>query len=166
MTSGLFWDASALVKAYVDEDGSANVASVNALRGIRAFATDFVALEVLATLGKKRRSGQITRTQYRTGVSAFQRAYPSDFDILEVEPNVRTEAMRFAEKYQASAIGSMDLLHLACACQAALLCRPFPLVVMSADQPLLAAARAETLATYNPEVQPHAAVRTALRVRS
>jgi predicted nucleic acid-binding protein len=166
VTSALFWDASALIKAYIDEEGTPNVESAIALRGVPGFVTDFVALEVLATLGKKRRAGTISRERYRTAVSEFHRDYPLNFNLLEVEANVRTEAMRFAEKYHTSAIGSMDLLHLACACQAALLCRPFPLVVMSADQPLLAAARAETLATYNPEVQPQAAVRTALRIRS
>ncbi|MBV9110558.1 MAG: type II toxin-antitoxin system VapC family toxin [Gemmatimonadetes bacterium] len=166
MTSALFWDASALVKAYILEDGTPNVRSAMALREPQGFATDFVALEVLASLAKKRRTGAITGARYRDAVAEFKFDYSRKFNVVQVEANVRTEAMRFAEKYYRNSIGSMDLLHLACACQAALLCRPFPLVVMSADQPLLEAARAETLATYNPEVQPHAAVRTALRIRS
>jgi predicted nucleic acid-binding protein len=152
-----------LVKAYVDEDGTPNVESAIAIPGVRRFATDFVALEVLATLGKKRRGGDLTPERHRAAVAEFRRDYPRHFDIVEVEPAVRDDALRFAEKYHGTSIGSLDLLHLASARRAAVLCRPMPLVLISADGSLLDAARSETLATYNPEVEPHGAVRAALR---
>ena len=46
MTNGLFWDASALVKTYIREDGTPNAESASVNRDTRDFVTDCVALEV------------------------------------------------------------------------------------------------------------------------
>lgn len=163
MRNALFWDASALVKVYAKEDGTPNVESAFALRGAQIVVTDFVALESVATIGKKRRSGVIDRARYRTALNEFYRDYQRMFDILPVEGSVRSEAMRLAEKHHLAAVGAMDLLHVASACYAATLWRPDPLVLIASDQPLLDVARAEGLSVYNPEVDPHAVLRRALR---
>jgi hypothetical protein len=62
-------------------------------------------------------------------------------------------------------MSALDVLHLASAVEAASLCAPMPLVLVSADQPLLHAARQEGLGGYNPETEPHGALRSALRLR-
>jgi predicted nucleic acid-binding protein len=163
MRRALFWDASALVKVYAQEDGTANVKSAFNLRDVRIVVTDFVALESIATIGKKRRSGIIDRSRYRTALTQFYWDYKQTFDVLDVERIVRTEAMRLAEKHHRAAIGALDLLHVASASYAATLCRPDPLVLIASDQPLLDVAQAEGLRVYNPEVAPHAVLRHALR---
>lgn len=164
MTSGLFWDASALVKAYADEDGTPNAAGALALRNVRAFVTDFVALEVITALGKKLRSGHITPRGYRTALENFRREYPK-FNVLEVEHDTRKQSHLLAEKYRGIGTSALDILHLASASHAAALCHPRPLVLLCADRPLIEAARNEGLGVYNPETHPHAALRTALELR-
>jgi predicted nucleic acid-binding protein len=163
--SSLFWDASALVKAYSDEDGTSNVEGALALPNVQGFLTDFVALEVITALGKKLRSGQITRKGYRNALDRFRREFQIRFNILEVEQNTRAQSHRLAEKYQRLGTSALDILHLASATQAAALCHPRPLVLLCADRPLIEAARNEGLGVYNPETHPHAALRTALDLR-
>lgn len=165
VSSRLFWDASALVKAFVHEDGTPNVKSAIALRNVRGFVSEFVALELLATFGKKRRSGVITARRYRTVIPEFYRSYPTDFDVLPVDEPILSDSRALVEKHHKLAAGAMDILHLASARKAAGLCHPFPLVLVTCDQSLLDAARAEGVATYNPEAEPQAALRAALRLR-
>lgn len=165
MISGLFWDASALVKAYTEEDGTPNVESAMALRNVRGFITDFVALEVITALGKKYRTGQISRKVYRGGLERFRRDFPIAFDNIVVEQGTREQSHRLAEKYQRLGTSALDILHLASARQAAAMCHPRPLVLLCADRPLMEAARSEGLGVYNPELHPHAALRSALDLR-
>lgn len=150
MTSGLFWDASALVKAYTDEDGTPNVKGALRIRNVLGFVTDFVALEVITALGKKRRSGQITRRRYRIALDGFRRDLEEGFDRLVVEDQTVEKSHRLAQQYHQLGTSAMDILHLASASQAAALCHPRPLVMLCADKPLLEAARAEGLGVYNP----------------
>ena len=164
MTSGLVWDASALVKAYTEEDGTPNVEGAMALKGVQDFVTDFVALEVITALGKKLRAGHISRGKYRKSLADFRRDYPT-FNILEVEQDTLKQSHRLAEKYQRLGTSALDILHLASASQAAALCHPRPLVLLCADKPLIEAARAEGIDVYNPEMHPHSALRTALELR-
>ncbi|HET7230287.1 MAG TPA: type II toxin-antitoxin system VapC family toxin [Longimicrobium sp.] len=164
-TSGVFWDASALVKAYADEDGTPNVRGALGIENVWGFVTDFVALEVIAALGKKRRSGQITARKYRSALKSFRHELHNDFDRLVVEEHTVQQSHQLAEKYRMLGTSAMDLLHLASAHQAAALCHPRPLVMLCADKPLIEAARAEGLGVYNPETHPHAALRSALSLR-
>jgi predicted nucleic acid-binding protein len=164
VSSGVFWDASALVKAYTDEDGTPNAAGAPALRNSQGFVTDFVVLEVITAFGKKLRSGHMTPRGYRTALENFQREYPK-FNVLEVEQRTRKQSHQLAEKYRGIGTSALDILHLASATQAAELCHPRPLVLLCADKPLMEAARSEGLEVYNPEIHPHSALRTALNLR-
>jgi predicted nucleic acid-binding protein len=157
-----FWDASALVKAYLVEDGSANVKSALALR-TRGFISDLVAVEVMTTLGKKRRSLKIDRTTYRRAVDEFNADLGIEFDVVNVDPHVTAEARTLATKYYHSPASAMDLLHLAATKRLASVAASNRVVLVACDRALLDAAASEGLATYNPETQPHAALRSALR---
>ncbi len=161
----MFWDASALVKAYTEEEGTPNVAGAMALRDVRGFVTDFVALEVISALGKKHRSNQISKKVYRGAIDEFRRDFAIGFDVLEVEKSTREHSHRLAQKYHRLGTSALDILHLASASRAAALCHPHPLVMLCADKPLLTAARNEGFGVYNPETHPHSALRTALDLR-
>lgn len=166
MTSGLFWDTSALVKAYADEDGSPNVKGAFHIQNVWGFVTDFVALEVISALGKKLRSGQISRGTYRAALEMFRNDLRNEFERLVIGDRTVERAHKLAETYQRLGTSALDILHLASATQAAALCHPRPLVLLCADRPLIEAARNEGLGVYNPETHPHAALRTALALRS
>jgi predicted nucleic acid-binding protein len=165
MTSGLFWDTSALVKAYADEDGTPNVRGALDIQNVWGFVTDFVALEVVAALGKKLRAGQITKAKYRAGLKTFRHDLRIGFDRLVVAERTVERARQLAETYQRLGTSALDILHLASATQAAALCHPRPLVLLCADKPLMEAARSEGLEVYNPEIHPHSALRNALNLR-
>jgi len=128
--------------------------------------TDFVTLEVITALGKKVRTFDITKTVYRGALAELRQDLQSGLVVLEVERQTRDRSHQLAEKYRALGTSAMDLLHLACAHQAAAMCHPRPLVMLCADKPLLDAARNEGLAVYNPATHPHAALRSALDLRS
>jgi predicted nucleic acid-binding protein len=164
MTSGLFWDASALVKAYTDEVGSPNVEGALALRNVWGFVTDFVALEVIAAFGKKLRSDQISRNIYRAALRDFRRDRGIRFDFLDVESDTKERSYHLAEKYYRLGTSAMDILHLASAHRAAALCHPHPLVMLCADKPLIEAACAEGFGVYNPESHPQSVLRSALEL--
>jgi len=166
MISGLFWDASALVKAYTDEDGTPNVKGALRIQNVLGFVTDFVALEVITALGKKLRSGQITRGRYRVALDALRRDLKDGFNRLIIEERTVEQSHQLAQKYHRLGTSALDILHLASASQAAMLCHPRPLVMLCADKPLLEAARNEGFGVYNPETHPHSALRTALDLRS
>ena len=119
---------------------------------------------MIAALGKKRRTGQITRKVYRNALEDFQHDFAIVFSVLDVEAGTRQRSHRLAEKYHQLGTSAMDLLHLASARQAATLCHPRPLVMLCADKPLIEAARAEGFGVYNPEMHPQSVLRSALEL--
>lgn len=147
----LFWDASALVKAYSTEQGTPSV--VGAVQATRAQGslTDFVALEVLTVLSKHLRTQKMTKREYRAAIIEFTADYPTSFYVFDVAQSVRQRAFDLAETYRHTGLGAMDLLHLATALNAQKLGRPEPLVFATSDASLQAAAAAEGLRTFNPE---------------
>ena len=151
----LFWDTSALVKAYSVEPGTpAVLGAFNATRGRGSLLSEFVVLELLTVLAKHWRAKNLTKREYSVALSELERDFPAAFDVLEVDGSVRRRAFQLARSYRASALGAMDLLHLATALDAQRVGSPEPLVFATADDRLQAAADAEGLRTFNPETDP------------
>ena len=151
----LFWDTSALVKAYSTEAGSPCVlGAFNATRGRGALLTELVVLEVFTVLAKHWRAKNLTKHEYTNAITELTRDYSAAFDVVEVGGSIRQSAFELARRYRDSALGAMDLLHLATALDAARLGRPEPLVFATSDAALQTAAAAEGLRTFNPETDP------------
>jgi predicted nucleic acid-binding protein len=148
----LFWDTSALVKAYSTEEGTPSVlGAFKVTRGRGSLLTELVVLEVHTVLAKHWRTNNLTKHEYATAIAELSRDYQGAFDVLEVDGSIRQNAFALARRYRGSALGAMDLLHLATALDAARLGRPEPLVFATSDGPLQSAAAAEGLRTFNPE---------------
>src|SRR5262245_48062906 len=96
----IFLDASAIVKAYVPEPGSPSVQGVIARRRDRLFLTRAVALEVLSTLAKKRRSHQLTRRQYQLARAAFLAELDVRYKLLELRDAEFTAAFQLVDAYR------------------------------------------------------------------
>lgn len=151
----LFWDASALVKAYSTEAGTpAVLGAFKATRGRVSLLTEFVVLEVYTVLAKHWRLRNLTKHEYSTALSELDRDYNAAFEVVEVDAPIRQHAFQLARKYRASALGAMDLLHLTSALHAQAERRHDPLVFATSDGPLQSAAAAEGLRTFNPETDP------------
>lgn len=150
----IFWDASALVKAYRQELGTQSVlGAFNAPRQ-RHFLTDFVALEVFATLAKLFRERKLSKDQYRMAVAEFTRDYPSGFDVIPVDESIRQGAFTLVETYRAISVGPWDLLHLASAIEMRKVVPGGVIVLASADDGLLKVSKQEGLETFNPATDP------------
>lgn len=151
----LFWDTSALVKAYSVEEGTPSVLSAfKVTRGRGSLLSELVVLEVFTALAKRWRTNNITRHEYNTAIAELDRDYPIAFDVIEVGGPIRQNAFQLARRYRDASLGAMDLLHLATALDAARLGRPEPMVFATSDGPLQSAAAAEGLRTFNPETDP------------
>jgi predicted nucleic acid-binding protein len=150
----LFWDTSALVKAYSKETGTPTVLGALKLKRGHGSLSDLVAVEVHSVLAKHLRVGKLTKAEYRTAVATFTGDYSGAFDIVEVEQPMRRAAFQLAHTYRASGLGAMDLLHLASAVHLDRHHPPEPIVFATSDAALQTAAAAEGLRTFNPETDP------------
>lgn len=106
----LYLDASALVKRYVAETGSAEVATV--LDGARATATAVISrAEVTAALARAVRIGLAPREEVATALAGFDADW-ADLVRLEVNEPVVARAAALA---WAQGLRGYDAVHLACA---------------------------------------------------
>jgi predicted nucleic acid-binding protein len=143
----LYLDASALVKRYVAETGSADVAAV--IEGARLTATALVSrAEVSAALAKAVRIGLATREAAAAGLADFDTDW-NDLIRLEVSEAAVARAAALA---WSQGLRGYDAVHLACALiwQEAL---GDPVTVATYDRELWRAARNSGLTTW-PAVLP------------
>lgn len=150
----LFWDTSALVKAYSKEPGTPTVLGALKIRSTHGSLSDLVAVEIYSVLAKHLRVGRLSKAEYRAAVTDFTGDYPRAFEVVEVEPRMRRAAFELAHTYRASGLGAMDLLHLASVIHIDRHRPPEPVVFATSDAALQTAAAAQGLRTFNPETDP------------
>ena len=150
-----YFDASALVKYYVTEPGSTWVRHLVEDRDSETewvhtiFVAEITRVEVAAGLAVIERIGRIRRAQrdreYRRFVSQFVSRYA-------VIPLVTADLEYAADLTQQYPLKAYDAVQLAVALRYARILAAFglPLIFVSGDAALLAAARAEGLPTDNP----------------
>jgi predicted nucleic acid-binding protein len=137
----LYLDTSALVKLYVEEARSADVAAWTA-RAARVGTSAVAYAEARAALARRNRDGGL-RDEALAGAV---RDLDGDFSHAIAIPVTVELARRAGELAQAHALRGFDAIHLASAeALAALLAKP--VVVAAFDDRLSAAARALGLAT-------------------
>jgi predicted nucleic acid-binding protein len=141
----LYFDASALVKAYVAEPGSDCVARIFEAAD-RLFTCRIAFAEVLATFRRKRNESPSLEFQTDQLVNEFCQDW-STIETVDLNPGlldvVREKAFRHS-------LRALDLLHLSAACWLREVVR-IPVTLISSDQPQLAAARHESLPVFDPE---------------
>ena len=141
----LYFDASALVKAYVAEPGSECVARIFEAAD-QLFTCRIAFAEVLATFGRKRSESRSLESQIDRLADDFCQDWSSiatielNSDLLDV---VRGRAFRHS-------LRALDLLHLSAACWLKEVIG-VPITLISSDQRQLAAARQESLPVFDPE---------------
>jgi predicted nucleic acid-binding protein len=151
----LYLDASALVKYYISERGSLWVAEQLASSEWsdaqqRATTIHLSNVEVVCAFERAYRSGRIDVAGLSSVRGRFLQDVRQRYRVLEADLDTVQSAVRLAQRYP---LRAYDAVHLAAALAVA---RPTAaaglpaLVFVSADADLLAAARAEGLATENP----------------
>lgn len=147
-----FFDASAVVKAYIREPGSRWVRQI--LRGKRvvAFVSPISGVEVVAALARKERTGEIDRAARERVVGAFRADFRRRLTHTALTAAVIEEAMILV---LAHPLRAYDAMQLASAVQLRGISGPLrPLSFVSADLLLLRIARERGLSAENPMDHP------------
>lgn len=136
----MYWDTSALVKLYVEERGSRQVAGWQ--HDMRASSV-IAYVEMRSALSRRRRSGHLTVQQVRTAVDQFIADWQA-YVRIPLHSDIIDRSARLVEQH---ALRTLDALHLAAALQLQD-DMDEPTEMLSADGALLAAATAEGLTVH------------------
>jgi hypothetical protein len=150
-----YLDSSALVKRYVVERGTAWIDDLcSAQAGHVIYTVRVSAAEIVAALIRRVRGGSLALAAAQAEVAQFRLDLANDYQVLEVTEALVETAMRLAEQ---RGLRGYDAIQLAAALgvQAVrAVSNLSPLVFVSADADLNAAAIAEGLAIEDPNAHP------------
>ncbi len=148
-------DTSVLVKRHVPETGSAWVrALVNATPPNLIITTQLSLVELYSALNRRVRTGAVTPPQYQSIVSVINVIWPAQYDIIYVSNALLGEAKLLLEQHPLRAYDAVQLASALRARNRLLATGAAAPIFLSADTQLLAAAKAEGLATDNPNWHP------------
>ncbi len=146
-----YLDSSAVVKTYLPETGSEWVISLQAQSTADRFVSvELLAVEVACALARAQRSGRTGMDRYENSLALFALDSQNRYELLTVSERVLSRAIALAQRHS---LRAYDAIHLAAALDIAAQAHNAglpPLVFVSADAALLAAARTEGLETENP----------------
>ena len=150
-----FVDSSALVKRYVQESGTAWV------RGLTRHSPStticiarITAVEVTSAVARRRRGRTLTPARASSILHRFRRHLAARYTLVEMTPALFEAAMRLANTH---ALRAYDAVQLAAALEIHRQRQKTgfgPLMLVSSDQSLNAAATAEGLAVDDPNLHP------------
>jgi predicted nucleic acid-binding protein len=152
----LFLDASALAKAYIDEEGDQNVRGLLRRAGGDLFLSEFVALEVLTSIRNAHRG--LPREDYLEAVRLFWADYQSRFAVVAVDGDVVADAIALTTRHRGARARSMDVLHVATAMRLQSSRRASGVTMVTSDRDLAELAAALGLRTFDPSREPLAAL--------
>lgn len=146
-----YTDSSALVKRYVDEPGSAWVLDLfDPVVDTECFIAAITPVEVIAAIARRARGGSIAPEDATGACQLFRSDLYSDYQIVELTDTVLNRAMDLAEEH---GLRGYDAVQLAAALEINSLSVEVgqsPILFISADSHLNAAACLEGLPFENP----------------
>jgi hypothetical protein len=148
-----YLDSSALVKRYVAESGSDWVQAICEDAKNAIFASELALVEVSSAFARRHRSREISDGERGDYLDLFIGDCAGRYHLI---PTERPTIDRAVELTQAHPLGSLDAVQLACALGANGLLAAAdlpPLVFVSADETLIAAAKSEQMLTENPNLR-------------
>jgi predicted nucleic acid-binding protein len=149
-------DASALVKLYVEEDGTATVRAILNRRGGSLFTSEFVALEVLTAIRMALRKD--SPAVYATALAQFKLDFPGMYNVVDVDADTRRIAFDLTTRHRTTRARRMDLLHLATAMRLQSRHRAQNVTMVTSDHDLADLARLSGFRTFDPSREPLAAL--------
>ena len=152
----LFMDASALVKLYVEEDGTATVRAILNRRGGSLFTSEFVALEVLTAIRMALRND--SAAVYSTALGQFKLDFPGMYNVVDVNADTRRLAFDLTTRHRTTRARSMDLLHLATAMRLQSRHRAQNVTMVTSDHEPADLAKLSGFRTFDPSREPLAAL--------
>ena len=148
-------DSSAAVKLYVAERGSGwLIALADPTLAHELFIIRITAVEIAAALYRRARTGALTIAQAATTMSALRRDVASTYRVIEVSPVLLDQALIVAEHRGLRGYDCVQLAGALLTHQARLAVGLSPLILVSADAELNAAATLEGLQVDDPNHYP------------
>jgi predicted nucleic acid-binding protein len=146
-----FLDSSALVKRYARETGTAwMIGLFRRAAGHRLYVARITGVEVAAALTRKRRGAHLTADEATRALARLRRDLSQRLRIVEITSALLTDAMALAEKHGLRGYDAVQLGALLEANHERLRQNLSPLMLVAADNELLAAGVAEGLMTDDP----------------
>lgn len=147
-----FFDSSAIIKRYVNEQGSDWVAAkTNPDGGIHIYVASITAVEVIAAFARKRKGKLVDPLVSAAAVSLFHRHFAKQYIVVGVSDFVIARSIQMANEH---ALRGYDAVQLGAALELNNRRLAFgantPLTLVTGDTELLTAASAEGLETDNP----------------
>ena len=146
-----FVDSSALVKRYVQEDGTAWVRGLTHYRtGNQIFLARITIVEVKSAIARRRGGRTIRSAQASSFLSRFRKHVAGRYTILEITPALLVDATTLANKHE---LRAYDAIPLAAALELNRISQG-GIMLVSADKDLNTAARTEGLAVDDSTTHP------------
>lgn len=145
-----YFDASALVKRYINEAGSRWVRGLFDERDASFFVAHIAIVEVIGVFTRRMRENVLTSGEYQELLAAFRMHCVRDYRLITAVGTVIDSTNYILERHL---LRALDAIHLSAALivnQQLRASQLSPLVFLCADGRLLAAAAAEGLAVDNP----------------
>lgn len=150
MNASYYFDTSALVKRYTQEEGAGWVRSITASEAGNAVLIANIGMVEVAALARIKREGRITEQKQTDYLQLFLKDVDEQYKVVSLNSRIIRQAIDLTQQHK---LRGYDAVHLATALlfNDALLAEELPsLVFVAADEDLLAAAEAEGLETINP----------------
>ena len=153
--AGYFIDSSALVKRYVQEDGTSWVRRVTRRSTSNPiYLARITIVETTSAVARRRKGKTLTSAQASSIIYRFRQHLAGRYTIIEITPALLNDATRLAN---AHTLRTYDGLQLAASLQIRQQRQQAgfgPVALVSADRDLNNAAIAEGLAVENPNLHP------------
>jgi predicted nucleic acid-binding protein len=148
-----FFDTSALIKRYVNEQGSTWVAAtVNPVTGGRVYVAAITGVELVAAITRRLKGNLVSTLDAAAAISRFHYDFANEYRIVEISNTVISRSMALAEAY---ALRGYDAVQLGAALEISGRRKSLgatPLEFITSDNELLAAATAEKLLADDPSL--------------
>ena len=151
----VYLDASALVKQYIAESGSAWVRSLLIFTwSPTVFISCLTVVEAACAFARRQREGTLLSESYAHVLTAFDYDITYRYNVLDVTPAVIDTARRLAERHSLRAYDAVQLATALLADRRLVETRQSPLTFICADEHLTTVAQSEGLLTDNPNHHP------------
>jgi uncharacterized protein len=150
-----YFDASALSKRYVRETGTAWIRALVAPDAAHTLLTARITMvEVYSALARRKRAGSVLPADCDVAAQAFTAHSANDYDFVEFDLGIVRLARELLDRHPLRAYDAVQLASALIANRALLAAQLAPLMFLSADERLNAAAKAEGLPVDNPNTHP------------
>ena len=148
-----FFDTSALVKRYVNEQGSTWVAAtIDPTAGARVYVASITGVEVISAIARKLKGNHVSASGAVIAASRFHYDFANEYRIVSISDSVINRSMMLAEAY---ALRGYDAVQLGAALEIngrRMTFGAIPLILVTSDTELLTAAITENLLTDDPNL--------------